>query len=116
MDTGTLVVLVCCTLLLILSWAAMFLGVRYLMTEHRREKQQWEVERERLLNRAMTKEWTTYAQLVNGMVTSTSPSDEPPVGLNDEEELRRIGQLFAHEGLGDVDGLNDDLDDLGIRP
>jgi hypothetical protein len=70
-----------------------------LILGHREERINWERERERLLNRSMSKEWTTYAQMVAAGPTSPSTSDEPLRGMSDEEELRRAG--FIDQGLGE---------------
>lgn len=71
-----------------------------LRTDHREERMAWERERERLLNRAMTREWTSYVQMQGAMQSSNSTSD-PYVGMSDEEELRRAGLTDA-EGYGEV--------------
>lgn len=80
--------------------------------QHREERINWERERERLLNRAMTKEWTSYAQMQASQILSfASPSDDPVRGMSDEEELSRIGRdLVEAEGLGEtlVELDNDD--------
>ncbi len=78
-------------------------------------EQSWTQERSDLLNRCMTKEWQSYQMMVaQAPFSSTS---EPPVGLSDEEELRRIGRAYSEAGLGDVlVELDADLAELGIRP
>lgn len=45
-------------------------------------------------------------------------SDPAPVGLSDEEELRRVGEFEANgRGIGDsLVELDADLAELGIRP
>lgn len=49
---------------------------------------------------------------------STSPEDPSPVGMSDEEELRRMGMDIANaQGVGEVlVDYEDELTDLGIRP
>lgn len=54
------------------------------------------------------------------MVQSHSPliyDDVAPVGMSDEEELRRMGFAAAHsEGIGEVIvDYADDIADLGLR-
>ncbi len=78
------------------------------MKEHRREKQKWEEERERLLNRSMTKEWASYLQ----MQTPTKlDSTSDYLGMSDEDELRRYGQQPVGEVLVD---LGDEMKELGL--
>lgn len=81
---------------------------------HREQRVNWERERERLMNRVMVKEWTTYAQMSQAATLSSIGQDEPSVGMNDEEELRRIGDV---DGIGEptfqID-LTQDLEELGL--
>lgn len=80
--------------------------------DHRKTQDRWEVERERLLNRAMVKEWTTYAQMTTAM-SSASISEADGRGLSDAEEMRRAG--FT-DGIGEEVALDmrDELHELGI--
>jgi hypothetical protein len=63
-----------------------------------RREEAWERERERLLNRAMTKEWTTYTQMSASMQAGPpdSPGDDPIPGLSDEEEAERWAASLGH--------------------
>lgn len=47
-----------------------------------------------------------------------SASDPGPVGMSDEEELRRVGEMYANGvGIGDtLVELDADLTELGLRP
>lgn len=79
--------------------------MKWQMESHQKAQNQWEVERERLLNRCMTREWASYVQMQSAMMTSTSPSISPEEarGLSDEEELRRVGADLANaQELGEV--------------
>ncbi len=100
--------LVSLMVLLLLSWFLFWRILDRLMKDQQRREDSWTLERERLLNRSMSKEWTTYAQMT-GSMQSTSTSDipgSPPVGLStDEEEFRRSGYPTP-EGLDfDLNGL-----------
>lgn len=86
-----------------------------------------EHERERLLNRAASKEWQTYVQLEGSRNQGPSfvSSSEPYVGMSDNEELARwqeaqVEALKASQtfGYGEVltDDLHDDARDLGLEP
>lgn len=75
-------------------------SIRDLQTSHRQREITWEAERERLLNRMMTKEWQSYVQMNGAMQTASDSQSEPEKGLSDEEELRRIG--VDPEGLGET--------------
>lgn len=84
--------------------------------DHLEQRRSWEVERERLLNRAMTKEWESYTQM-SAALTVTSPSDQPPQGLSDETEAQRWAE--AHGAVGEtfaeLHGISDnDIRDLGL--
>lgn len=79
-------------------------------------EQKWDREREKLLNRLMTKEWTSYVQMEqyqNPNLTSTSDESR---GLSDEEELRRWAQSAADIPVGEtlVD-LQAEFRELGIE-
>lgn len=95
-----------CGLLLVMQALSVkvFLSLhRDQMQQHREERRTWEVERERLLNRAMTKEWETYVQMQSAQVVLPSTSDEAPRGMSDDEELRRIGRAEVEaDGLGET--------------
>lgn len=84
------------------AYSTQLMTLKNLLTEERssnlRREAQWELERERLLNRAMTKEWTTYAQMTGALSVSSPQADEPAVGMSDLEELRRAGLL---DGIGE---------------
>src|SRR5687768_6661105 len=76
----------------------------------------WELERERLLNRAMTKEWESYTQMSQAMMVASTSNSDPAEGkgMSDEEELRRYAQTY-HEtvGLGEVIvDMSDELEEL----
>jgi hypothetical protein len=51
--------------------------------------------------------------LVQGNSVSDSSGYTP--GMNDEEELRRMGTAYAGEGIGEVFAELDDFDELGLR-
>lgn len=74
---------------------------------HRTSEAAWIRERELLMNRVMTKEWTSYQQMA-GSLRSDWVSDDPPVGMNDDEELRRAG--LDSQGFGDI--LLDEADEF----
>jgi hypothetical protein len=83
---------------------------------HREQRINWERERERLMNRVMVKEWTTYAQMTQAMSQEEEPS---PRGMSDDEEVRRymdsLGQTPPN-GLGEetlVDFASE-MNELGI--
>lgn len=83
------------------------------LTSHKEERVNWERERERLLNRAMTKEWESYAQMAAAIVPTSHLVSDPTegVGLSDEEELRRVGKAIAEaEGIGETLVELDDFD------
>ena len=89
-----------------------------LRKDHQSQRNSWEAERERLLNRAMTKEWESYAQMSAAMVAS-SPSDLPPEGMSDETESKqweaRMGALGLGETFVEVPGFDaDDVRGLGL--
>lgn len=68
--------------------------------DHKEQRVNWEQERERLLNRAMTKEWESYTQMSQALLAQASPlTSEQYQGMNDAEELRRAG---AQDGVGEV--------------
>lgn len=71
-------------------------------TEHREQRHSWEVERERLLNRCMTKEWESYAQMAGAMQASSSSDSPFPDGLSDETEERRWAEMHGTDGIGEV--------------
>lgn len=83
-------------------------------SRHREREITWERERERLLNRAMTKEWASYVQMQGMLQTNSNSGSDPAVGMSDEEELRRIGEI---QGIGEVFvDLGDDARELGLTP
>lgn len=124
MDSGTLVF--AAILLFIFSLALVWMhlslvrGLREMVEAergtHQTEKRQWEIERERLLNRCMTRTWESYVQMSAAMVTpgsSTSGFDESQ-GLSDEEEIRRAGES-QQQGLGEVlIDYGNDFEELGL--
>ena len=124
MDSGMLVFAV--ILLFIFSLAMVWMhlslvrGLREMVEAergtHREERRQWEIERERLLNRCMTRTWESYVQMSAAMVapgSSTSGFDESQ-GLSDEEEIRRAGEA-QQQGLGEVLlDYGNDFEELGL--
>lgn len=85
-------------------------------TQHQEERINWERERERLLNRAMTKEWQSYQQMQAALVPNFGLTSDPAEarGMSDEEELRRYRgeQLPQAQGLGEtLVELHDDSTD-----
>lgn len=64
----------------------------------------------------MTKEWQSYQMMQNPSFVSTS-DDPGPVGLNDAEELRRLGlEISGSMGVGEVlVDYDEDLAELGFR-
>lgn len=99
-------------LLLLMTQVMWFLLLKWMHRDHREQRIAWERERERLLNRAMTKEWASYVQMT-GLSNQPGPTPlEPPYqGMSDEEELRRAGEAAAQSaGLGEtfVDFSDDD--------
>jgi hypothetical protein len=76
----------------------------------------WELERERLLNRLMTHSWTDYSQ-VNQNPISLSTSSDVVGGMSDEEELRRFAAAYNETvGVGEeLLDMSDDLRELGIE-
>lgn len=96
----------------ILPSLLMFYLVIHQQRQFQNEKNQWDLKEERLLNRAMTKEWESYTQLSHALMNQALPStSEPYQGMNDEEELRRFGQQPVGEVLVDY---SDDLRELGL--
>src|SRR5215510_9937243 len=83
--------------------------------DHREQRINWERERERLMNRVMSKEWTTYAQMTAAMEPSLEPSSQ---GMSDEEEIRRYEQSIGESlGIGEevlVD-MEPELKELGLK-
>lgn len=91
------------------------LHLREVNQMHRQEKKDWLVLEERLLNRCMTKEWTSYAQMSSGMSVSSNYEGEG-IGLSDESEA--AAWAAAHgglEGLGET-YVEVDARDLGLIP
>ena len=85
--------------------------------DFREQRCSWEAERERLLNRALTKEWESYAQMTGA--PAASPSDLPPVGMSDETEsaqwAARAGALGLGETFVEMPGFDDnDVRGLGL--
>lgn len=84
---------------------------------HREQRINWERERERLMNRVMVKEWTTYSQMTQAMSQGEEPSSQ---GMSDEEELRRYA---AAQSQGGVEGYGEEtlvdfqaeLTELGLK-
>lgn len=88
-----------------------------LRKDYREERRCWEAERERLLNRAMTKDWESYAQMTGA--PAASPSELPPVGMSDETEsaqwAARAGALGLGETFVEIQGFDtDDAEGLGL--
>jgi hypothetical protein len=83
--------------------------------DHREQRINWERERERLMNRVMVKEWTTYAQMTQAMEPSMESSSQ---GMSDEEEIRRYEQAIGNSlGVGEevlVD-YEPELKELGLK-
>lgn len=85
------------------------------------ERNSWEEERKDLLNRLMTKEWTSYAQLSMSGNTH-SDFDDVVEGMSDEEEMSRWGHNLAQaEETGETiielpteESLQSELRDLGL--
>lgn len=82
--------------LLLLSQLLWLKVLQLVMKENRRREDSWMLEKERLLNRASSKDWQTFTQLQGSMAVSGSsdPTNHPdgPVGLgSDEVELERSG-------------------------
>ncbi len=86
-------------------------------TDHREQMRSWEVERERLMNRVMTKEWESYTQMTAQMQVAGSVSDtSPPVGLSDEREAEMWAQMHGGtEGIGEVFATLEDAEGLGLN-
>ena len=79
----------------------------------RRRETEWATERERLLNRAMTKDWQSYAQLQSSMVVTGSPSEEY-VSMSDEAEAARAGFTgFGEEVYVELD-TGTELSEIGF--
>jgi hypothetical protein len=90
--------------------------LRWQMKMQETKEMAWTAERADLLNRCMTREWQSYQMMRQG-ATFASASDLP-VGLSDEEELRRAGE-YASNGMGLGDTLVEleaDFAELGLRP
>jgi hypothetical protein len=87
--------------------------IETMRSDHRAERINWERERERLLNRAMTREWTSYLQMLPTMENSGSTSEESK-GMSDEEEMRRAG-FSDPQGFGEVVvDMTDEMRMLGL--
>lgn len=113
-------------LVILIGLTAVFLKLLKVEREaNLRREISWEHERERLLNRAMSREWQTYVQVEGSKNPSPSfgsPS-EPYLGMSDEVEAEReaaqaVQALIASHGYGEVsdDDLHDDAVDLGFAP
>lgn len=114
---ATSIVLCCLTLLALRMMLRFFQKeLETLRTDHTAQRQSWEVERERLLNRCMTKEWESYAQMSTAMQVASSSSDHlPPEGLSDETEGRRWAEQHGASGLGEVFAELHGADETDIR-
>lgn len=113
-------------LVILIGLTAVFLKLLLMEREANRNREiSWEHERERLLNRAMSREWQTFVQVEgnrNQGPSFASPSD-PYIGMSDEEEAARehaaaVAALAGGYGLGEVinDDLHNDAVDLGLTP
>lgn len=58
--------------------------------------------------------WQEFVQLQSSQ--TLSEDDEPPVGLSDEEELKRAGQFYTDgQGIGEVlVDYSEEFADLGL--
>jgi hypothetical protein len=75
-----------------------------------------ELERERLLNRAMSNTWQEM-QILNQNLLPSNSSEADARGLSDEEEIRRSDMMGGTVGYGEetlVD-FEHDLNELGFR-
>lgn len=82
--------------------------------DHLEQRTTWNLERERLMNRVMTKDWESYAQLSQSLVVSSS-SDLPPQGLSDETEAARWAEANGIlPGTGEVFVDLETAQDLGF--
>lgn len=54
------------------------------------------------LNRAQTNTWQEYIAVTQQMKVPESDDGEPPRGLSDDEELRRLGEVDGAKELYDM--------------
>ncbi len=87
-------------------------------TAHQGERVAWERERERLLNRCMTKEWESYVQMTGQMGTTSGLSSDTSevVGMSDESEAARWAAAMGQgEPLGEtLVEMERDMSELGL--
>lgn len=119
MNSTSLVIVLLVILLSLILLVLLILSnqkqIQSLMTDHRAQRANWEIQQERLMNRVMTKEWSSFLQ-VQGAMSSPSTSDgQPPVGMSDEEEMRRAGEAIAGQQMGEVFvEFDNDFGELGL--
>src|SRR5262245_32283279 len=101
--------------LLLISAMMFWWTLNRLMRQHETQMNSWILERERLMNRVMTKEWTSYTQMIPSP-SLNSESEDVTAGMSDEEELRRWKLLHENPGIGEI--LNGDygneFNELGL--